>query len=310
MTASDSINICLATDRNYLQHAGAVIASVLKHALPEDKLGFYILQENLNPYDREKLISLGSIKPCSFKFIVPKLAELPEMREHKYISRAALFRLQLAELLPEVDRIIYLDCDLMVVSSLRELWETDLGNAIIAGCGEYDNELETHKELIGCREKSYYVNSGVLLIDLAKSRRENMTAEYMQVSAEIMPAAKYLDQDVINVACQGRILPLPLKWNLSSGYFRRRYELQYYTDAEIIEAVKNPAIVHISGKRKCWLWRRCRHPYWFEYFKALKDTPWKHKYWRGIIKKIFFPCRRIHGPAADWDKEDANRIFD
>ena len=297
MTNNDCINVCLATDKNYLQHAGAVIASVLKHAAPDDKLVFYILHEELDDRYLEQLRSLAAIKSCTFEFVVPELEKLPNMVNHEYISHATLFRLQLANLLPDVDRMIYLDCDLVVVTSLKKLWETDMGNAIIGGCGEYGNDLELYKKTIGCSESSYYINCGVLLIDLKKSRDENLSDKYMEVSDKIMHMAKYLDQDVINVACQGRIHPLPLKWNLSAGYFRRWYKLQYYSNEEIVEAVKNPAILHLCGKRKPWNWRRCRHIYWFEYFNALKDTPWRHKYWHGILKRIIFPCRKVYGPA-------------
>ena len=131
MTNNDCINVCVATDKNYLQHAGAVIASILKHASQDDILTFYILQDNLDEEDRKNLRKLSSLKSCEFEFVTPDFNNLPEGKFLKYISQASLLRLQLSDLLPDVDRIIYLDCDVIAMSSLQELWQTPTGDAIV-----------------------------------------------------------------------------------------------------------------------------------------------------------------------------------
>ena len=298
MTNNDCINVCLATDKNYLQHAGAVIASILKHAAPEDQLFFYILHENLNEQDLEKLRSLAVIKPCAFKFIVPKLGNVPELKAHKYISQAALFTLQLPNLLPDIDRLIYVDCDLVVVTSLGELWKTDIGDAIIGAVADYNSDLLEKQKSIGC-EGFVYINSGAFIFNLALARKSNTVTAFLETAADLKERATLLDQDVINAAIKGKIFILPLKWNISTGYFKRKYEMQHYSDEEITEAVRYPGIVHFSGKKKPWSWCRCRHAFWFEYFNAIKGTPWRKAYWQGIIKKVLYPYNKSTGPAAD-----------
>ncbi len=298
MANNDCINVCLATDKNYIQHAGAVIASILKHAAPEDELAFYILHEELTEQELKKIRALKAIRPCTFKFIVPELDNFQELKAHKYISHAALFTLQLPNLLPDVNRLIYVDCDLVVVTSLRELWETDIGDAIIGAVADYNSDLEEKQKSIGC-EGFVYINSGAFIFNLDLARKNNTVASFLDTAADLKERATLLDQDVINAALKGKIYVLPLKWNLSTGYFKRKYEVQYYSDKEIIEAVKNPGVLHFSGKKKPWSWRRCRHAFWFEYFKAIKNTPWGSAYWSGIIKKVLFPYRKSSGPAAD-----------
>ena len=298
MPNNDCINVCLATDRNYLQYAGAVIASILKNASEDDSLTFYILQDNLNEEDRNKIRKLNSLKACEFRFITPDLTNLPKGKFLKYISQASLLRLQLPDLLPDVKRIIYLDCDVIVTSSLHELWNTPTGDAIGAGVADYNSGMEEHQKSIGS-DGFTYINSGVFLFNLDLARKNNTVAAFFETAAELKERATLLDQDIINVALKGKIHILPLKWNLATGYFKRRYDVQYYSDEEIMEAVKSPGILHFSGKKKPWSWNRCRHAFWLEYFNAIKKTPWAGNCWRGIIKKILFPYRKSAGPAAD-----------
>ncbi|MCP3965182.1 MAG: glycosyltransferase family 8 protein [Lentisphaerae bacterium] len=291
------INVCLSTDRNYIQHAGTTIASVLENASSDDKLVFYILHKSLTEKDKKPFYKLKKIKDCEFNFIVPPSMPAMELHNHAYLSEACFYRLALPDMLPGVDRIIYFDCDVIALTSLRELWQIELSNNIVAAAADYMARIKEHCRNIGLKSLTY-INSGVLLIDLKKARENNLTAELFRTAEEIKAQATFHDQDIINVTLQDRMLILPLKWNLSTAYYKRKFDIQYYSDEEIIEAAASPAIVHFSGRRKPWSRRSCRNPYWFEYFKALKRTPWRHKYFMGVLKRIFAPVRRLEGPAA------------
>lgn len=234
MSNDSFINVCLATDRNYLQYAGVVIASILKHAAPDDKLKFYILEDGLIDEDRKVLRGLAGNNICEFEFVTPDWAALPEGRLIKYISRASLLRLQLPELLPEVDKIIYLDCDVIVTDSLAELWNIDMTGALVAGSADYCGGLDKHKESIGCDH--VYLNSGSLMMNLKLGREVGISQKFLKVGEELGDKATLLDQDIINVAVGEKRLVVPLKWNLSTGYYKRRYKEQHYSNEEIVEA--------------------------------------------------------------------------
>lgn len=290
------INVCLATDKNYVKYAGAVIASILKHANNDDELSFYIIEEGLTNKNRQDLFDLKKIRFCCIYFLTPDTNKLPNGKLVKYISRATLFRLQLANLLMGIERVIYLDCDVIVRSSLSELWNTDLENFIAAGVGDYNSNLVEHSKLIGC-DDSIYINAGIILWDLNKARNEDIPAQFLKTAERLGDTATLLDQDIINVGLKNRIKKLPLKWNLSVGYFKRRYGFQYYSDEEIRAAAIAPSIVHFTGRAKPWSWLRCKHPYWYEYFKTLNGTKWQNEKWKGMLKKFFLPCRKGSGPG-------------
>jgi lipopolysaccharide biosynthesis glycosyltransferase len=296
------INVCLATDQNYVKYAAAVIASILKHAENDDELFFYILEDGLTDKGRQNVSDLKRIKDCDIYFIAPDISKLPKTKIINHISRASFFRLQLPNLLPDIARIIYLDCDMIVRSSLRELWDTDLENFIAAGVADYCANLVNHSKLIGC-EHSVYITAGMGLLDLDKARKENLALQFMQTAEKLGDSATEHDQDIINATLKNKIKILPLKWNLTLGYYKRNYGLPYYSESVIAEAANNAAIVHFSGATKPWKWGRAKHPYWFEYYKALLGTKWQNEIWRGVVKKVFLPHKKGTGPAALFSKK-------
>ena len=129
------INICLACDNNYEKYAGVVIASVLNNSNPEDNLNIYILDGGIENDKKNEILELKSIKDCNIHFIQideSMFEDYKKVATHEYISIATYYRLKLAKLLPDVERIIYFDCDMVVNTSLAELFNIDLGDNIIA----------------------------------------------------------------------------------------------------------------------------------------------------------------------------------
>ena len=117
------INICIASDNNYTQHAGVVIASILANAAAEDSLNFFILDGGISDENKSKIQQLKKQKDCRIEFIAidPSLfAGYLAIKTHGYISLPTYYRLKTASLLPELDRIIYLDCDMIA----PVLWQT------------------------------------------------------------------------------------------------------------------------------------------------------------------------------------------
>ena len=125
---TDKINVCLACDDNYSKYAGVVIASILANADPQDRLNIYILDGGIKEENKQKIQSLKNIKDCEISFITideSMFEEYKKIPTLQHISFATFYRLKLTTLLPDIHKIIYFDCDMAVVSSLQELFETD-----------------------------------------------------------------------------------------------------------------------------------------------------------------------------------------
>lgn len=258
------INICLSTDDNYSKYAGVVIASILLNSNNDDILNFYILDGNINNENKEKILSLKSIKDCNITF-VPIEESLFEVYKnigtHSYISLSTYYRLKLASLLPQIDKILYLDCDVIVNSDINDLFKTDISEYYAAGV--MDTAMKSSGWVPKMENGNIYYNAGVLLFNLEKIRHDDIESKFEQYTRENIKNIRVGDQEIINVVCQGKIKQIESEWNVQSSNFVNRSD---YTKA--------PKIVHYVGRQKPWIFGSMN--YWKNlYFTVLEKTPWK-----------------------------------
>lgn len=172
-----------------------------------------------------------------------------------HINHATYFRLILPEILPTVDKCLYLDCDTIVNADISELYDLELGNCLIAGVlgpGYLNNpKCDSYCECVGLPDLNTYINAGVLLFNLDMMRKENTSLEFMKLISSQYPSQ---DQDIINKVCYGRILQLPLKYNVMTKYAEwdiSDYGINFNKD-ELISAWNFPAIIHYADRIKPW----------------------------------------------------------
>lgn len=262
-----NINICLSCDDNYAKHAGVAIASILVNASKNDELNFYILNSGISTPNKEKISLLSSIKKCNINFIeVNKnlFKAYRAIKTHSYISIPAYYRLKLASLLPEVKRIIYFDCDIVVNTSLKALFESDLKGNPLGAVRDINRKM--------LKKNPSYINSGMLVMDLDTIREKQIEELLLQWTINNADSITMGDQEIINRACIGQITLLDDGWNVQSSNFINRSS---YT--------KNPKVVHYIAKNKPWHW--ASFSYHRElYFRYLQLTPWRldkkeYKHW-------------------------------
>lgn len=270
------INVGIACDENYSKYAGVVIASILSNANQEDDLSFYILTDGLSEKIQADIFKLKEIKDCQIKIITleNKLFEAyKSIKTHSYIPICGFYRLKLASILPDVDKIIYLDCDVVVNKSLNELYNSDLGENIVGGVRDINRRM--------LKRNPSYVNAGMLVMDLKKIREQNIEDEFLNWTKNHIDTIKMGDQEIINEVLKGRIQILDDRWNVQSSNFTNRSS---YT--------KNPWIIHYVSKRKPWHFGSFSYHKDY-YFKYLQLTPWAltdedKKYWYNKNKSASF----------------------
>ncbi len=270
------INVGIACDENYSKYAGVVIASVLYNSKQDDTLCFYILTDGLSEKTQSEILKLKEIKNCEIKFITldDKLFEAyKNIKTHSYIPICGYYRLKLSSILPNVDKIIYFDCDVVINKSLKELYESDLGENIAGGVRDINRRM--------LKRNPSYVNSGVLVMDLKKIREQNIEDEFLNWTEKNIDTIKLGDQEIINEVLKGRIQILDDRWNVQSSNFTNRSS---YT--------RHPWIIHFVSKRKPWHFGSFSYHKDY-YFKYLQLTPWAltdedKKYWYNKNKSASF----------------------
>ena len=183
------INVCLASDNNYAKYLGVTLASILVNAKAEDELCFYILDGGIEEDNKNKILSLKQIKNCEINFIKideSLFEDYKKVKTHSHITLATYYRLKLSELLPFVDKIIYFDCDIIVNSSLDELFNADLNNYAIGGVLDINGKK--------VKENPLYINAGMIVFNLEYIRKNNVEKEFLDYAKETFDKIEIVDQ--------------------------------------------------------------------------------------------------------------------
>lgn len=267
-----NIHVALATDRNYLDYALVTVASLLSWH-PAGGITLYLLHEELKETDFARFETLQRISP--FKFVPLKIEQAffqnwPKLRW----SISTYYRLILPSLLPELEKVLYLDCDLLVLDDISDLWATELGGRSCAAV-PVKISRESFKQL-GLPDEAVYFNAGVMLFNLKKMRTQNHEKRFIHLFHELGDQIKYPDQDILNLAYWSDYVKLPLRWNLVTSVYRNPPLEPVYSEAETKYALSHPGIAHFTGTHKPWrLGKTTHHPYaeYYLHFAQLAALP-------------------------------------
>lgn len=278
------MNIAFSTDNNYLQYCLIAICSICENNKGEE-LNFYILNKSLS--DSNKCLLNDFIKKyekVSVQYLQVQESDIKDLpigrsdQINKYVSIETYFRLFLANLLPEsVEKIIYLDCDIIVRKSLLDLWNVDLTGKAIAGITDSSTYKVSTYNRLRYNPKIGYFNGGVLVLNLKYWRENNCFNEFMDFIKNYPERIVWHDQDVLNYVLRNNKIHLSFEFNLQDELLNPEEETtMLYTDfEEMYKAGKDPVIIHYSSRRKPWF-VECDSPYKNEYFKYRALTPFKN----------------------------------
>ena len=280
------INICLSFDEKYAQHAAVTMVSLMKNC--SRNIHFYIIDSEPSGIteSRSKIVKLVEMYGAKISFRTIDLSVFKgfpvwkpmQDSPNKYVP---YYRLCLADLLPEIERIIYLDTDIVVQGDIAKLYDLEFAkDQFIAGVNDMDSE-----ELKEKISTSAYINSGVILFDLATIRRIklNVVEESIKILQNFRERISLnIDQDLINIIFNDHIRLLDISWNAQSVGTPRGFKLGY--DDKSIE--KN--IIHFIASHKPWMFN-CKSGYQHLYFRYLSYTPWKLK----CIKYLFIKIKKF-----------------
>ena len=187
-------------------------------------------------------------------------------------TASTYYKLDLHNILSDVDRIIYMDGDTAVFQDLSDLIFLDMkGNYILGYLDSNENALKKYKI-----KNPVILCAGVILMDLSALRKNNITEKFNLFFKENNGKIEQHDQTTINVVCQGKISTLPPKYGIwNSRSFRDVIDTNYdynpsirYNKKELLLAYKHPAILHyIIGKPYIKLVSKCYYKEWWEYAK-------------------------------------------
>lgn len=266
-SSENKIPIFFSTNDNYVKHVCVAIASILDNSKSE--FHFCILASGLCEESKNAIVQTAAGNTVEFISIDKRDFEtFNVMLAH--LSIEACYRYLIADLKPEFDKAIYLDCDLIVLDDIKKLFDTDI-NGFYAACGDEILKTSYCKNL----GLSRYFNSGVLLLNCDLMRRDDITRKLFEKTTALSGKSKYLDQDALNIVFAKKLKFFHMRWNATNPIFRKSANVAFLRKIAK-EARENPAIVHFSGPDKPWKIPRgvLAHPYAAAYFYYLSRTPY------------------------------------
>lgn len=247
------MELLVTVDKNYIPPLQVMLTSLYMNNPGED-VEMYLLHSRLQEKELEPLE-----KQCGrlgYKFFPVKIEDswFSQAPVTKQYPREMYYRLLAPCFLPQkLHRILYLDPDILVINSLRPLWETDMKGRLFAAAahtGKTNLANNINQVRLGTTNK--YFNSGVLLINLDQGRKEILPEEIFQYAGEHAKELLLPDQDILNAVFGSRTLELDdYLWN----YDARNYSTYLLRSGGVCDmdwVMGNTGILHFCGKTKPW----------------------------------------------------------
>ena len=260
------MNIVYACNRNYIYPTVVSLYSLLKNGRKERPVRILLLAETDLGYSELQPITelVSRFDGCSISVQWPQKGACRRFAFDDSCClggddvQVACYRLFIPEILRGESRCLYLDCDTLVCGSLEEIYDLDMNKTSLAGvtdriCLEAD-QVDRLKKDWGI-DPGYYINSGVLLMDLDRMRNSGNAERALGLAYNA--AFRYMDQDVINQVYRGEIKLLPKCYNVSPDDNTQDYNtfkglLPEQAGLFYDSAISNPAIIHYAGPDKPW----------------------------------------------------------
>ena len=216
---SKEIPIFFSTDDNYIPYLDVAISSLIANASKKHSYRIIVLNTGLEPENVQK-VKRNERPGVSIDFVdISRQVENISSRFKNvyHFSVVTYYRLFIASLFPEYDKVVYLDCDIVVPGDVSELYHMELGDNILGAAPE--QFVQNTKEFRIYAEKALgvdpdgYVNAGVLLMNLKQFRSNRIEDKFVKLITEYDFDLLDPDQAYLNYLCLGKIMMLPNGWN-------------------------------------------------------------------------------------------------
>lgn len=257
---NDEIHIAFTVDERYVQHMGVAITSIILNN-QEVNFIFHIIYDEMNEDDLAKLkwLSEAYHQPINLYRVTNPLL-FDRLKTMSHISKAVYYRLMLPYILPQhLDKVIFLDADLVCCGDIRGLWHSPVGNAPVAAKLINASEEQVTRLNLG---SGLYLNAGVLLVNLPIWRQQDIPSRIIEFMLAYPEKIVWLEQDAIAVVLEGQIMPLDDSFNTTIDCAKG--------DGTIME---NSVIIHFVGASKPWQ-QWCPDVRKNLYWDYLRLSPW------------------------------------
>ena len=284
---SNIAHIVYASDDLFAEILGTSMVSLYENSRDMQDIIVYIFDSGISTSNKEKLMSLAINYQRSMPFFIEAKDISQELSMDVAIDRGSLSqyaRLFVSSDLPEtLERVLYLDCDILINKSIKELWNINLHGKTIAAL--MDAFSKFYRVNINLKPNDIMFNSGVMLIDLKRWKEQKIEEKLMKFISSKNGKIQQGDQGALNAVLSHDTYCFEPRFNSVTIFYDFTYKEmliyrkppKYYEKKQIEKAVNEPNIIHFTTSfisRRPWV-EGCQHQYVGEWVKYKNMSPWK-----------------------------------
>lgn len=305
------MDIVIAFNEAFVVQAGVMLCSLFENNKAEDiRVHALLSQESTFAQPVIDIVKQygGHIQCYDLRSLnLPSLPiDLPNQRPNLVLE--SYYRLFVSEVIPStLDRVLYLDCDIIIADSLSSLWNEDISDYAVGAVPDFENNNVKFSNRLGYDTEFGYFNSGVLLINLNYWREHGVVRNYLDYIKNNYFTLPYHDQDVLNHEFYQHKKELPIRYNLQTNLlfkdYYRNISCKYFN--QINEAFKHPCVIHFT-EDKPWF-SDTTNPMYSYYKKYLDLTIWRDL--PPIKRKVSYKSRIRHFISLIRGKSESEGLY-
>ena len=275
----ETINILCATDKNFVPYCGIMLTSLFENNKDEHISVYLLVDDTVREKEKDKFQTLAKRYQQCINIIHVDAATFEKYPVYnQQWTNSIYYRLLAAELLPSsIDKIIYLDADIIVTRSIREMWEIDVEKYAVGAVYDAWSPNKQVYERLGLDFDELYFNSGSMVLNLKYWREHELSKQYMLYIKNNFDKLWFNDQDTLNGVLYNQKRMLPVQYNYQVPFLQKSlFEAMNGKQKSEIGQTKTPLIVHYSASNKPWMIVYYKMPY-LELWRQYRDLSlWKH----------------------------------
>lgn len=289
------VPVVFAADDNYVPQLTTTVYSAMKNADPSYFYDVVVLQRDIAGDKQERMWRFFEQFPnMSLRFLNVKreLSGYDLSTNNAHISIETYYRFLIQQLLPNYDKVLYLDSDIIIVGDIAKLYDIDLQDNLLGAVRDIDflgnlnvkhgKRMSYAKDVLKMKNPYDYFQAGVLVLNTKGMRNRYSIGQWLTYASN--PNYIYNDQDVLNAYCEGKVLYLPWEWNVVHDCGGRVGSLFTQAPNDVYDAYvksrSNPQIIHYAGYQKPWVDPDC--DYASIYWRYARETP----FYERLIKRV------------------------
>lgn len=299
--------IACAANAAYSIPLAVMLRSAVDHLSPQRELVVWVIDDGLGDSVRARIVESLPDR-ATIHWLAPARSDFTGLPLWGRMPVSTYDKLTIGECLPaDLDKVIWLDCDMFVLADLAELWDMPIGDAHLLAVRDVLVPTVSSRfgisafGEIGLDASSPYFNAGMMVIDLRKWRTSKVTIKTLEYLTRYHDRVFFWDQEALNAVLARHWTQVDERWNWSANLDRLSRNNSHSANGN----GKRPRIVHFNGNIKPWV---VREPTEIDasYFKTLDETAWRG--WRprrtivrsmvgwygsSLLRRVLYPAEQV-----------------